>query len=142
MPPDRAKLYDNPRSPKKSYDTELSDEDEKKYQGWVKGKKNAAGGNIEDDTEDYDVRGWWKEGAETAENGHGTDKYKKPSHPTFSNESKYHGVDGHEGGEWKKGDGDKWTFKPGKTNIKNGLDRTRDYLKESDPDVTMIEPEE
>jgi hypothetical protein len=133
-------LYDNPRSPTgDKYETKLSDKDEGGYQKWVKGKKNAAGGNISDDT-DYDTRGWWKEtGGEVGENGHGTDKFKKPSHPTFSNESKYHGVDGNEGGEWKKGDDNKWTFKPGKTNRKNGLDKTREYLQESDPDVTLEE---
>jgi len=31
---------------------------------------------------------------------HGVDTWKKPNHPTFSNQSKYHGVDGFYGGNW------------------------------------------
>lgn len=140
---DDAPIYTNETSPKKKtpYETKLSDKEEEKFQKWIEGRTNAAGGQLVDDLPDYDVRGWWKSGAATAENGHGSDKWKKPSHPTFSDESIYHGVGGHEGGSWKKDDG-KWTFTPGKTNIENGIDRTRDYLRESDPDVTLVEPPE
>ena len=121
-------------------ETKLSPEDEAKYQAWVQGKKNAAGGNIADDEGDYDVRGWWKAGAETSENGHGSDQWKKPSHPTFSDESIYSN-DKNRGGHWTQlGDG-QWGFAPGPANLKNGgIERVRDYLKENDPDVKLLPP--
>lgn len=142
MPPDRSKLYDNPRSPKRvdPYETQLSDKEEVEYQKWVAEKSAELGRPVE--SSDYDMRGFWKDPkARQGANGHFPDTYKKPSHPTFSNESKYSGVDGNEGGEWAK-KGGKWTFQPGPTNISNGLDHTREYLKQSDPDVELIEPEE
>lgn len=39
----------------------------------------------------YDVQGFWKSGdyKNTDSDGHGSDKWKKPNHPTFSNQSKY-----------------------------------------------------
>jgi hypothetical protein len=59
-----------------------------------------------------------------AETGHFPDTYKKPNHPTFSDESIYHGKDlgldngmKAEGGHWDTGDNEKLTFTPGKTNL-------------------------
>ena len=39
----------------------------------------------------YDIQGFWKSGdyKNTDSDGHGSDKWKKPNHVTFSNESKY-----------------------------------------------------
>lgn len=65
------------------YDTKLSREDEVKYQVWK--NKNAPN----DSGEDYDLRGAYKEGMTRSSNNHLSDKYKKPNHPTFSDESKY-----------------------------------------------------
>lgn len=143
MPPDRSKLYDNPRSPKSDprdfsnqYNTELSDEDEKGYQKWAKEK-----GRTKDDY-DYDMRGAWKEGVQQSENGHFPDTYKKPNHPTFSDESKYHGKDGNEGGKWAKKDGDKYTFTPGKTNMKHWkADELRGYFSEREPGNEVVLPD-
>lgn len=41
---------------------------------------------------DYDHRGYWLEnlGYNQSSNGHLTDKYKKPNHITFSNESRFY----------------------------------------------------
>lgn len=74
------------------YNTRLSAADESKFQGWAK-KEGRQG-----DLADYDLRGFWKSGAAFAKNGHGSDEWKKPNHPTFSTGSRYHGVDGHAGG--------------------------------------------
>lgn len=69
------------------FNTELSEEDEKKFQAWAK-QNNRLG-----DLYDYDLRGAWKELNEGSmsedDRGHLGDKYKKPSHPTFSAESIY-----------------------------------------------------
>lgn len=89
------------------YDTKLSPEEESKFQAWK--KTNAPN----DSGEDYDLRGAYKEGLKPAENGHWPDTYKKPNHPTFSNQSKYAvGEDADKAGSW---DGD--TYIPPKKSI-------------------------
>ncbi len=64
------------------YNTDLG-EDEDKFQEWK------ARTSPDDSGHDYDLRGAYKEGIERDETGHMPDKFKKPSHPTFSIESKY-----------------------------------------------------
>lgn len=65
------------------YDTQLSPDEEKNFQDW----KNIMA--PKDSGEDYDFRGAFEEGVIPAANGHWPDTYKKPNHPTFSNESIY-----------------------------------------------------
>ena len=67
------------------FDTKLNSNEENHYQFW----KQSLPQQLQSEA-DYDLRGYFKEhGAEDAE-GHLTDKYKKPNHPTFSVESKYY----------------------------------------------------
>jgi hypothetical protein len=116
------------------FNTLLSAEEEKQFEEW------AVQNNRIKDTYDYDIRGAWKDiisgKVKQSANGHLTDKYKKPNHPTFSNQSIYHGKDGYVGGEW----GDK-EFSPGPTNLKfrkpNELFK---YFKEYEPDYKLILP--
>ena len=72
-----------------------------KYLQWAK----AGGKNILDEEHDYDLRGYYKAGGQLATPGgnpvHLPDTFKKPNHPTFSDESKYSGP-GNEGGHWIK----------------------------------------
>ena len=66
------------------YETKLTPDEEKGYQEWK--KKNAPN----DSGQDYDLRGAYKAGVEPdPQTGHMPDTYKKPNHPTFSNESQY-----------------------------------------------------
>lgn len=51
------------------------------------------------DTQDYDMRGAWLNGARANGNGHFTDQFKKPNHPTFSDQSQY-STPQHPGGYW------------------------------------------
>lgn len=78
----------------KKYNTYLSPDQEALFRQWAE-KNNRVG-----DMEDYDLRGFYKSGEALAENGHGSDRYKKPNHPTFSDQSQYHGTDGFYGGTW------------------------------------------
>lgn len=48
---------------------------------------------------DYDLRGAWLNDGFKPGSGHGTDRYKKPNHPTFSEESQYSNSL-HPGGRW------------------------------------------
>lgn len=139
-------LHDNPRSKEVAgesekderdysdkHNTKLSDDDEAKYQKWAKANKR------EKDTYDYDMRGAWKEnGGKQSDNGHFPDTYKKPNHPTFSDESIYHGKDGNEGGKWGEKDG-KTTFKPGKTNKQHrSPEELQEYFNEREPDAQLV----
>lgn len=65
----------------------------------------AAATNRQRDVADYDLQGYFARQGATGD-GHLTDKFKKPNHPTFSNESQYHGATNeftgrpYVGGQW------------------------------------------
>jgi hypothetical protein len=65
------------------YETDLVPEDEVKFGSW---KKQYA---PKDSGADYDYRGAFRAGEKPGPDGHWTDRFKKPNHPTFSNESQY-----------------------------------------------------
>ncbi len=65
------------------YNTELTQGGEKAYLDW-KQKYDPLDSGV-----DYDHRGFFNANETRGANGHGTDKFKKPNHPTFSNESQY-----------------------------------------------------
>lgn len=64
-----------------AFDTKLNPAEETQFQEWK--KRNAP----KDSGVDYDLRGAFKAGLQPAANGHWPDTYKKPNHPTFSNQS-------------------------------------------------------
>lgn len=67
-----------------AYDTKLAPDDEQKFQTW---KQQYA---PKDSGADYDLRGAYKDGLQPdPKNGHWPDTYKKPNHPTFSDQSIY-----------------------------------------------------
>lgn len=65
------------------YNTKLSPEEEDLFTAWK--KRNAPN----DSGVDYDLRGVFKDNLNPTDNGHWSDKFKKPNHETFSDESKY-----------------------------------------------------
>lgn len=119
------------------YNSYIAEQDEPKYQEWLRTQK--AKGQSTDD-KDYDMRGFWLSGKAQAENGHFTDEFKKPSHPTFSNESKYSNGE-ITGGQWTPPDdgGAKgWSFKPSSYNLQQRTpEQLQKYMNESDPDVKI-----
>ena len=67
-----------------SFDTRLTPDEEVAFQAW---KQQYA---PNDSGEDYDLRGAFKAGLKPSpESGHWPDTFKKPNHPTFSEESIY-----------------------------------------------------
>src|SRR5262245_26592741 len=66
-----------------SLDTQLSPEDEARFQAW---KARYA---PNDSGEDYDLRGAFQAGYTPNAQGHWPDTFKKPNHPTFSVESRF-----------------------------------------------------
>lgn len=90
------------------------------------------------DKYDYDMQGWFKANPDVnmAEGQHFPDTFKKPNHPTFSDESIYHGGD-YQGGTWGR-EGNQDTFTPGGTNLDmHGLGKLQDYFDKTEPDVKL-----
>lgn len=103
----------NPNDFTDRYNTQLSPREEALFQDWLK-----QSGRSVDELYDYDLRGAWKSGDvfKLDGRGHLPDTYKKPNHPTFSNESQYSGQDGFVGGHWSELPNGRFVFRPGSTN--------------------------
>lgn len=109
------------------YNTPLNSADEARFQSWAADNGRAG------DTYDYDLRGLWKSGAGFASNGHGTDTYKKPNHPTFSTGSRYSTADS-PGGRWTRD-----SYDPSATNLQMyGPAGLRDYFARREPGVDLM----
>jgi len=117
------------------YNTKLSPADEEKFQKWA--AANPRLGN----TYDYDARGFWQAGAGAADNGHGSDEWKKPNHPTFSTGSKYSGVGGEVGGQWDKAPDGSYSFTPSSTNLQNlSPSEMMDYFQKVEQGNRLVIP--
>ncbi|MCA0188181.1 MAG: hypothetical protein LCH90_19750 [Proteobacteria bacterium] len=126
-----------------NYNSRLTPEEDEQFGAWAK-----QNGRDQDDY-DYDIRGAWKElqsgQMQEADNGHLGDKYKKPNHPTFSNQSIYHGTESpmggrYEGGEWSEA-GDE--FRPSKQMLyqTHGAEWLKRYMQDREPNVKLVLPE-
>lgn len=87
-----------------NYNTKLAAKEEAQFQAWAQANNKLG------DIADYDMRGAWKSGAAQADNGHFPDTFKKPNHPTFSDQSQYHGATNPNGGQFIGGN---WEDAPG-----------------------------
>lgn len=117
------------------FNTVLSPDEEEKYQAW------ATEDHREKDVYDYDLRGAWKElqsgTMSEDERGHLGDKYKKPNHPTFSDQSIYSGQDGVTGGVWSRNAEGKDVYTPGRKLSSVEADRLRRYFLRNEPGVVL-----
>jgi hypothetical protein len=116
--------------------THLQPWDEQRFKIWF----NSLPEGIRN-SNDYDYRGWWLENGSIpykqilSGNGHFTDKYKLPNHPTFSNQSIY-SKGNTIGGQWINNDMD---FVPSQYNVRNGSDRIVDYMEFGDKGSRMFD---
>ena len=123
---------EDPRDFSNKYNTILDGEDEEGFKAWLERYSEQEGRDLSGDLFDYDLRGLYKESyGMLPEPGHGTDRYKKPNHPTFSNESIYEGVDGYAGGVWENG-----KFTVGESNMYTP-EELNEYFKNAEPDVML-----
>lgn len=117
------------------FNTVLAPDEEEKYQAW------ATENHREKDVYDYDLRGAWKElqsgTMSEDERGHLGDKYKKPNHPTFSDQSIYSGQDGVTGGVWSRNAEGKDVYTPGRKLSSVEADRLRRYFARNEPGVVL-----
>jgi hypothetical protein len=83
-------------TPDNNFETQLSPEEEDKFSVW----KDKFAPN--DTGEDYDLRGAFKAGfTPSPDTGHWPDVFKKPNHPTFSDQSIYAKYAPQTAGHWK-----------------------------------------
>lgn len=120
--------------PNLPFETVLSPQQEEEFQRW----KTIYAPN--DSGEDYDLRGAFKAGLKPDTNGHWPDTFKKPNHPTFSNESIYSKIVPEKAGHWEK---NKYIppskiepNEPNSVTINNNYDRSINYY----PTVGYWEP--
>jgi hypothetical protein len=116
------------------YNTQLSPKEEKMFIEWATKTKKIK------DLYDYDLRGFWKSGATISKNGHGTDLFKKPNHPTFSDQSKYNSEQ-MLGGSWTQTPEGKTMFTPSPYNLQNmPAPALQQYFKQVEPGVILNLP--
>jgi len=121
------------------YNTQLSAEEEAQFRAWLATLSKKKGRDMSRDLYDYDLRGLWKTNAGVVENGHMTDQFKKPNHPTFSKDSQYNGKDGNIGGTWAKDNRGRWTFTTSETNLRHySSEDLQRYFKEREPESTLV----
>jgi len=116
------------------YDTQLSPEEENQFQAWARsvGREN--------DVQDYDLRGAWKASVRQSSNGHLPDTYKKPNHPTFSDESQY-STPQETGGKWVSDGKGGWVFWASPVNLKyNALTDLNSYFVRNEPGNALVAP--
>lgn len=125
------------------FNTSLAPADEAKYRTWLARQGQRTGRDMSRDTDDYDMRGFYKEtaGADVSP-GHFTDKFKKPNHPTFSTESIYAGTPAPGGEKWDAGEWGNGTFTPSLHMLArtHPLPRLRDYMSRAEPDTRLLGP--
>lgn len=117
------------------FNTVLTPEEETAYKAWAK----ALG--PQGNTYDYDMRGAYKAGAGQAANGHFTDQFKKPNHPTFSDQSQYSTATT-PGGAWAKLPDGSWSFTPtaGMLKLHNPED-LKAYWQRVEPTNKLVLPQ-
>jgi len=133
-----AALDSDPLDYSARYNATLTPEEEAKFQAWAKDHPKQAR-----DTYDYDVRGAWKANLVAEPGKHGTDRFKKPNHPTFSTQSDLNGKEGLRGGVWGEDKSGQVQFTPSKLNLQmHSPEELARYFKEREPGVKLVLPED
>lgn len=123
------------------YDTPIPPGMRSAYEAWLRRESAKQRRDVSRDIEDYDVQGFFLGKETTDERGHGSDRYKKPNHPTFSTESQYHGQGGNTGGRWEQRDG-RTAFVPSATNLSHWpFSELQRYFRQVEPDVMLADPD-
>ncbi len=123
------------------FNTEIPPEKFSGFVDWMTQESKRKGRDMTMDLRSYDLQGYWlnkDKYPEDPKTGHITDKYKKPNHITFSDESIYHGKD-FQGGNWKQRE-NKWVYTPSKTVIDfHGIDKLKNYFSQESGSELNIE---
>jgi hypothetical protein len=115
------------------YNTTLSPVEEAIYRRW-------AGERLMDE-DNYDLRGYFlneaRKGEIPIDEGHLVDTYKKPNHPTFSNQSRY-SRNPYVGGEWQQTGLKNYAFIPSEWNKRVWpREFLEEYFSVAEPDAEL-----
>lgn len=119
------------------FNTALSPDDEAKFQAWANAQHKQL------DLQDYDLRGFYAGKGQAAANGHSSDQFKKPNHPTFSDQSIYNGSANPAGGRYVGGTWDQANgqdrFTPTAEMLRNThpLNYLRRYMQDVEPNAVL-----
>lgn len=108
------------------------------YKDWLEKQSQLQGRDVSQDEQEYDLEGYYNSLKATPnEMGHLPDTFKKPNHPTFSDQSKYNVPIIQQGGSW---DGN--SFTPSEHNLKNmRRDHMQSYFNEVEsPEALELAP--
>lgn len=109
--------------------TPLDDNEHQAFLNWAKQKMI----NVPEQLKNYDIQGFYKSGLGQSENGHFTDEFKKPNHPTFSDQSIYSNPEQLSGGHWNED-----SFTPSNTNmIFNSPQNLENYFNKVEPETQL-----
>lgn len=133
---------------KSRFNTALNPDEMKGYAQWLAEQSTKLNRDVASDSIDYDMQGAWKSGVATSDNGHFPDTYKKPNHPTFSDQSIYHGVPDENGGsyfggKWNDLGNGKYTYMPSPEMLSKTHDvkSMADYFKQHERDSQLVLPQ-
>lgn len=109
------------------------------YKDWLAYQSRLQKRDVSQDQQDYDLPAYFENLKYNPKDlGHLEDTYKKPNHPTFSNQSKYNVPVIQQGGEWS----DDGKFKPSKLNLQNmGRSNLQSYFNEVESPEALDIPE-
>ena len=126
-----------------NFNTPLSLKDELNFSEWLADMSKVKGRDMTSDIANYDLRGFYKDtnGEMLSSDQHFTDKYKKPNHPSFSDESMYSGGI-FKGGKWRGDDESGWTFVPSAEMLKttHNPQTMQQYFAQFEPGVGLVMP--
>jgi hypothetical protein len=117
------------------YTTPIKPDDQVRYQLW----RAQLPKNLQND-EDYDLQGAYMDGLKPTANEHFNDKYKKPNHITFSDQSMYSTPD-NPGGSWVGDDETGGTFWASPANLQyHSIPEMQQYFNENEPKWNVVFP--
>jgi hypothetical protein len=102
------------------------------YKDWLAYKSRIEGRDVSQDEHDYDLPAYFNTLKATPQDGgHLSDTFKKPNHPTFSDQSKYHVPVIQQGGSWTGDEQNGFKFTPSELNKQNmGRANLQSYFNE------------
>lgn len=120
---------------KHRFNTELKPEEEKKFRRWIQTAPMYLRRNH---SYDYDLRGAWKAGVIKL-GKRLPEMFKKPNHPTFSTESKYHSRYYFSGGNWQRINELQYAFVPSEHNLRMyNKKELLAYFKANEPNNVLV----
>ena len=111
------------------YNTAIPPDRQEEYRKW----RSSLPANL-NNQQDYDIQGAFLSGTGADPRSHMTDQFKKPNHPTFSNESQYDGLSGYVGGKWTDAG-----YKPSRTNLEfRPQEKLQQYFNQAEPTTPLL----